>query len=127
MKKHTERTLKTVLAHLAVFSIPMAVFAQATFRSYVCYFIDLLSIVVTILSVLCLVVFLWGLARYVFKAGEQEARNRGKFLMTWGILALFVLVSLWAIVEFLFNQFGFEVEAGQFLLPTSGISTSPCY
>lgn len=60
------------------------------------------------LSGLALLVFFWGLAKFIFKVGEDEkAVADGKNLMKWGIIALFVLVSFWSIILLVYQDVGF--------------------
>ena len=55
---------------------------------------------------LALLFFLWGLAKYIFAAGNEEAKESGKRIMIWGIIALFIMASVWGIVAFLQDLFG---------------------
>jgi len=115
------------LFHFAFASVPVIVRAQGeTLGSFMCDFVLILNIVIAVLMALAFAVFIGGLAKFVFQADQEEAWDRAKFLMTWGILALFVMASVWAILQFLFNQFGFAVEFGNFLLPTGSNPVSPC-
>ena len=50
---------------------------------------------------LALLAFFWGLAKYIFAAGSEDAKEKGRSIMTWGIIALFVMVSIWGIIRFL--------------------------
>ena len=43
-------------------------------------------------------VFFWGLVKFIWQPEEKE---KGKDLMIWGILAIFIMFSLWAIIKFL--------------------------
>ena len=49
-------------------------------------------------------IFFWGLVRYIYSAGEGEHRE-GRDLMLWGLLALFVLFSIYGILRVLDNEF----------------------
>lgn len=51
-----------------------------------------------------LVFFFWGLAKYIF--GGAEDKIKGKNLMIWGVLAIFVAASIWGIVAVLKTTFG---------------------
>lgn len=53
-----------------------------------------------------LLVFLWGLAKFIFKSGDEKSHEEGIALMTWGIIALFVMVSVWGIIGFMQNALG---------------------
>ena len=97
-----------------------------TISSFACQAIDILNIVIGVLTTLAVFIFLWGLAKYVFQADQQEAIKQAKFLMTWGILALFVLVTIWGILQFLYGEFGFTEGFGTFLLPTGNNPAGTC-
>src|SRR3989344_1091105 len=51
------------------------------------------------------VFFFFGIAKFVLHAGDDRARTEGKQIMLWGILALFVISSIWGIVFLLANFF----------------------
>jgi hypothetical protein len=63
--------------------------------------INYLTIIVVALSVLA---FFWGLFLFITKAGEEK--SEGRHIMIWGILALFVMMSVWGLVSVLGNTFG---------------------
>ncbi|PIQ66255.1 MAG: hypothetical protein COV96_02460 [Candidatus Zambryskibacteria bacterium CG11_big_fil_rev_8_21_14_0_20_42_18] len=49
---------------------------------------------------LALVAFFWGLAKFIFRlGGDEKAVEDGKRIMKWGLIALFVMVSVWGIIE----------------------------
>lgn len=51
-----------------------------------------------IVAGLALLFFFWGLAKFILNAGDENARQSGKQIMIWGVVALFVMVSVWGIV-----------------------------
>jgi hypothetical protein len=53
-----------------------------------------------------LLVFFWGLVKFITKAGDEGAVEEGRRLMLWGIVALFVMVSVWGLVQFLNTELG---------------------
>ena len=71
-------------------------------------FSGLLDSLVVVVSALALLVFLWGLVKFIAKAGNEDAVKEGKRLMIWGVLALFVMVSVWGIVGLIQNELGLE-------------------
>ncbi len=73
----------------------------ATFTDLVCLFTDLAETAIPVVAGLALVVFFWGLAKFILHSGDEKGREEGKEVMKWGIIALFVLVSIWGIVFFL--------------------------
>ena len=54
--------------------------------------------------------FFYGLAVYILK-GDGEEKDRGKRIMVWGTVAIFVLTTIWGLVAFIRNVVG--VDAGQ--------------
>jgi hypothetical protein len=57
------------------------------------------NLLVPILIGVALIVFFWGLVKYVAKLGGEEGAKQGKAIMIWGLVALFVMVSVWGIVR----------------------------
>src|SRR3989344_6581421 len=48
-----------------------------------------------------LLVFFWGLARFIFRlGGDEKAVEEGKRIMKWGLIALFVMVSVRGVIGF---------------------------
>ena len=95
---------------------PMAI---SNFRDFICVLLNILSMLVPLLAALALLAFLWGLAKFVYSAGSESAREEAKNVMFWGVIGLFVMVSIWGIVWFFFSDiFGGGVGANQFGIPS---------
>ncbi len=58
-----------------------------------------------------ILVFLWGVALFVFKSSDQKTHEEGRNRMLWGIIALFVMMSVWGLVQFLQVTFGLDFYA----------------
>lgn len=62
---------------------------------------DLMDISIATVVAAALLVFFWGLVKFVFQlGGDEKAVEDGKRIMKWGLIALFVMVSVWGIVKF---------------------------
>lgn len=85
----------------------------------VCLFIDLITTAMPVVAGIALAVFFWGLAKFILNAGDEGGREEGKEVMKWGIVALFVMISIWGIVIFLHNDFFGTTPSGLPFLPTS--------
>lgn len=72
---------------------------------------DLINLLVPILIALALVFFLWGLVTFIWNSGDESARDEGKKKMIWGIIALFIIVSVWGLVQLLNQLTGVEQGA----------------
>ncbi len=62
----------------------------------------------TFITALSVVVFIWGVVKYIYKGDSEGERKKGRELMFWGIIGLFVLFGIWGILEILANTFGIE-------------------
>jgi hypothetical protein len=76
--------------------------------------VDLLTPIVVGIALLA---FFWGLAKYIFSAGNEDAKDAGKRIMIGGIIALFVMISVWGIVRFIGEALG--IEEGGTVTPPS--------
>jgi len=65
------------------------------------YFGNIVKSLIPILLGVAVVVFFWGIIQYLF----TDAKEKGSKLMFWGIIALFVMVSIWGLVAFLQVEF----------------------
>lgn len=63
---------------------------------------------------LAIVVFFWGLIKYIFSPGTDRA-SEGVQVMFWGVLAIFVMVSIWGIIRLL--QATFKVTSTDPVVP----------
>lgn len=93
------------------FSIPLISFAVTTptdFKSLIGLFIDILKPLAVLFATLSLLVFLFGVAKFIFRVGgdEKEVSN-GKKLMIYGIIGLFIMFSFYAILSFIYGEFDF--------------------
>lgn len=97
----------TILAGLVF--LPTIVFAQGTFGN-ISLMLDSIGRIIDRLIIflvgIALLVFFWGLVKFILKlGGDVKAAEDGKKLMIWGIVALFVMVSVWGLVRFLRSAF----------------------
>ena len=65
---------------------------------------------ITLLTAVAFLVFLYGCARYIMGAGNEEARKKGVRHITFGIIGLIVMVSAWAILQIATATFGLDDE-----------------
>ena len=69
---------------------------------------DVLNLLVPVLIALALVVFFWGLVKYVLgsSGGGDDKKAEAKGIMIAGLVSLFVMVSVWGIVRLAQNALG---------------------
>lgn len=61
---------------------------------------DLISATVPVLIGLAVLVFIFGILKYVV-AKDSDAQKEAKSVILWGIIILFVMVSIWGLVNLL--------------------------
>ena len=79
-----------------------------------------------VVSGIALLVFFWGLTKFLWKSGSEADHEQGRNIMIWGIIALFVMVSVWGIVGFMQKELGLPntVTPSGATLPQGTVS--PC-
>ncbi len=60
--------------------------------------------IIPLLISIALIIFLAGVVRFVGSGDNEEQRQGGRHMMIFGIIALFVMVSVWAFVNVLSNS-----------------------
>ena len=94
---------------LSFILVPLGASAQVTnFAELVTLFGSYLRLLVPFLIGLGVVVFFWGVVRYVTAGEDQQRLRDGARLMSYGIIAIFVMVAVWGLVWIIINTFGIE-------------------
>jgi hypothetical protein len=83
------------------------------FKEIVDKFIDLGNLTITFLAVLALLVFALSVGRFI-RSTESGKTEKTRNLLIWGVVGLFVLVSVWGIVVLVRREFGWT---GDLALP----------
>lgn len=63
----------------------------------------ILSRTIYLLIAVSFIVFIWGIFRFMTSEGDNK--QGGRELMFWGIIGLFVMISIWGLVAILQNTF----------------------
>ena len=67
---------------------------------------SLLAPIQGLLTILALLLFLYGVIEFIAGASSEEARTTGKNHMIWGLLGLVIIGAYMAIIVILKNFFG---------------------
>ena len=98
--------LHTLVATIIVFTLPLAASAQARdLNGFVNILINILQKTVSVIFGIALLGFLWGVAKFVFSAGSEQAVSQGRSVMFYGIITLFVMGAIWGILGLIGNTF----------------------
>ena len=64
--------------------------------------------VMPLLVSLAVIGFVWGVIQFFLFQENEEKRKKGKEFIVWGLIALFVIVSVWGLVGVLTATFGLD-------------------
>ena len=76
---------------------------SSSLADVVSYIIGIINTIIPILTTLALVIFLWSGVRYIMTAQETKGKGPEREALLWGLVALFVLFSVWGILGILQN------------------------
>ena len=65
--------------------------------------------VVVLLVSFAVIFFIYVITKYITAGEDEDKRNKMKNLMVYGIIGLFVIVSMWGIVYLLVNSFNLDL------------------
>lgn len=71
--------------------------------------------IIPILFAIALLGFFYGLVMYIF--GKEDNKDQAKKTMIWGVVALFVMASVWGLVRFIGTAVGVNEEAAPSVTP----------
>jgi len=101
--------MKILIKSLSLYFVPVLAFAVATptdFKSLVNILVSLIKAIVPIIISLALLGFFWGIAQFISNTGSGKEQDETKNTMFWGVIILFVMLSVWGIVSLLRTSFG---------------------
>ena len=101
--------MKKVIIASLVFA-PTLAFAQTldNLETLVDSIGNLVGLALPIVVGIALLAFFWGLVKFIFSQGNEEAKGDAKKIMLWGVIALFVMVSVWGLIRFIGNALGVD-------------------
>jgi fumarate reductase subunit D len=122
MKMKVKKAIITIIPAGLMF-FPDLAHAQ-TIQSLIGAFQSIINMLIPFMVGLAVFAVLFGLMRYAFKAGDEKAQEEGRRIMFWGVVTLFVMVSIWGFVSVLQNLFfGSTTVPGAPEIPT--LPTTP--
>lgn len=107
IRRPSTLSLSLRILFMVFFNAPLVALATVTNMDTLITFLkQFFNYVYYILFATAIILFFWGLARFILSASDERARASGRALMFWGLIALFVMVCLWAIVGFIVTTVG---------------------
>lgn len=98
---------KKIVAGVSTFAVPALAFAQVNDINGVFRLAKGIMDTLTGLFVgAAIVFFLWAMVKFMMSVGDSEARDEARSQMLYGVIAIFVMVSVWALVHILVTTLG---------------------
>ncbi|MBP6974927.1 MAG: hypothetical protein KBB54_03235 [Candidatus Pacebacteria bacterium] len=88
---------------LITFPVP-ALAAVNDFGSLVALFIGMIKTLVPLIVGLTLLYFMWGIFQLVV-SNSEDSRKEAVGVITYGVVSLFVMISIWGLVSILTSTF----------------------
>jgi len=99
-----KKNLNIFFSNIALYLIPVFAWAAPqlnNFKDLIDFFSSLVLKVIPVIAALVLLAFFWGISKFVLSVGGGKEKEEAKEIILWGIIALFVMVSVWGIVRLL--------------------------
>ena len=91
--------MKKLLASVSLVVLPVVALAQDASAGGIIGFLGVLqnivNAIIPFIIGLAVLVFIYGIFNFVTSAGDEEARAGAKQLIIWGVIGIFVMVSVW--------------------------------
>lgn len=109
--------MKKFIIGASVWAMPVLVLAQTTDDAFSLLELvtKVLNAIVPVLIAFAVVWFLWGVFSYMF-TDDEEKKGKAKEMMIYGIIGLFIMVSVWGLVNILGGTLDLDTA-----VPTEGI------
>ena len=107
---------------MAVISLPVIVLAQGSVDNLGEGFeaiIDIInSYIIPLIIGVAGLIFMIGVIKYVTAGDDAAGREGARNMMVWGIIALFVMISVWGLVNLLVGTFNLDSDLDPRDIPT---------
>ncbi|MDP3902289.1 MAG: hypothetical protein Q8Q21_01750 [bacterium] len=94
----------------AIMMFPFAAGAVSDIDGLIDTVNDILGAIIPIVIAIAVIIFLIGVLKYVRAGEDEEERKKGRNLMIFGIISLFVMVSVWGLVNIIGGTLDLDTE-----------------
>ena len=99
-------TMVRALLAVAVFLFPLATHAAAmTFEELALDLVEILDMATFTLFIFGIVAYFWGISTNILNFGSEKDNEKKKSFFVWGLIILFVLFTVWGIIQLIRDTF----------------------
>ena len=103
--------MKKIALTIGALALPLTSFAAlGNIDGLVTDIGSIVNKIIPIVFALALLGFFWGLVMYIF--GKEDNKDQAKKTMIWGVVALFIMASVWGLVKFIGDAVGVGTNTG---------------
>ncbi len=116
--------MKKFIALAFVFFLPLLSFAQTidNDEELVAKALRYGNTAISIIIALAVLYIIYGVFKYLIKgANDEESRKAGRDVILWGVVGLFVILSIWGLVAILKNSLRTETQTPYEQFPTLNV------
>ncbi|KKU67316.1 MAG: hypothetical protein UX89_C0016G0019 [Parcubacteria group bacterium GW2011_GWA2_47_16] len=97
---------------IAVYGLETPPTTSATnFRSLMAILQNIIDAVIPFLVGLAVMLVIYGIVGFISHAADEEKRTEAKNFIIWGIIGIFVMISIWGFVNILVKTFNLDPSA----------------
>jgi hypothetical protein len=111
------KKLSVSLLGLAAFSPVLAFAATTSLYGIMGFISDVVRWGGPLLGAIAILYFIWQVIRYTI-AGDEEEKKDAKTKVVWAVVGIFVIFSIWGLVNILQNTFAGQGTVQNVILPT---------
>ncbi len=109
------KKLRKIFPWLPVLTLITPLIAAAQFMAdpVTQFLYNLRNWVVTLIPILMavvVIVFLWGIVKYITAAGDMEKEKDARGYIIYGLIGIAVMVGIWGLITFILNTFGIGIN-----------------
>ncbi len=76
-------------------------------------FQSIINIIIPFIIGLGVLAIIYGILSFISSAGDEEARGTAKQFIIWGVIGVFIMMSVWGLVTILYNSFGTDAATAR--------------
>ena len=112
--------MKKYIVGSSLFLLPVLALAQAnatgdltTISGVINRLQNVINLIIPFLVGLAVLVIIYGVFGFISNAADEEARASAKQFIIWGIIGVFIMLSVWGLVTILKNSFGTDASGAR--------------
>ena len=107
--------MKKYIVSIVASSLPLMALAQSvnvtSLNTAANAIVTIMNIVFPVLLAVAVFIIVWGIFKFIVNAGDEEARKTGRNFILWGVVGVFLMLSVWGLVNILTNTISLNNDA----------------